>query len=100
VHLYLGYSGHLFISLVYDGKDLSLRGVDSNYHVIGGKITELSKEEIQKLFDIGSRLREEHLADLHNNSSIKRLEPRSQTYSVFLNIRNPFKHDYEGTEQG
>jgi hypothetical protein len=40
------------------------------------------------------------LKRLKQDEPYQRIKDKAQEYGVFLNIRNPFSHDYEGTHQG
>ena len=79
----------------YNGKELILEDNNNSY-----PISKLSKDKIKSFFEN---------AKIHNDISIKELQKeniaiqvkdKSQEYQVFLNIRHPLFHDYEGTHQG
>lgn len=57
-------------------------------------IKDLSESEIKELLDLLQRVSKAEL-DYRKWQAISQYKENSQVYSAFLNIRNPFAHDYE-----
>lgn len=88
------YAGDIQIS--YDGNSVKI------YSRTTGEIDfkNASLEEIkQSLKNIRNSLNYES-KEIINSDLYKKYQSKTQSYPVYLNIKNPLSHDYEGTMQG
>lgn len=95
IHLSLG-GLHGRYYLVYDGKNLSIwnpEGTDP-------KVSDMTKEELSRFLTDASSTNQISTHDIENDPLYRAIKNKSQEYAVYLNIRNPLVHDYEGTQQG
>jgi hypothetical protein len=93
VHLTLGKNRYY---LIYDGKDLSIW----NPEYTDPKVTDMTREELSKFLSEAKQSNQVGIEDLKNDTAYQTVKGKAQEYSVFLNVRNPLTHDYEGTHQG
>lgn len=88
------YAGDIQIS--YDGNSVKI------YSITTGEIDfkNASLEEIKEsLKNIRNSLNYES-KEIINSDLYKRYQSKTQSYPVYLNIKNPLSHDYEGSMQG
>lgn len=85
-----------YYTFSYNGKTLSVRV--NKYTKVD--ISTLSEQEIAELFKKYRVANEQSFKITNSSEDYNNVLNRGKTYAVFLNIRNPFKHDYEGTHQG
>lgn len=83
-------------SILYDGEDVSFWLPDWTDR----KATDMSIEELTKYISETTEANSKSLERIRTNEDYIKLSEKSQQYAVFLNLRNPFVHDYEGTMQG
>lgn len=81
--------------LIYDGKSLKVR---KDYTTTD--IKNVSDKELEEFFKDAQRALHKDFKTIREEPNRKRLIEKSGFYSVFLNIRKPLAHDYEGTHQG
>lgn len=81
--------------LIYDGKSLKFRKGNSIKDV-----KDMTDKEIKTFFDEAKIVLHKDYKAIRQETNRKRLIEKSGFYSVFLNIKNPLTHDYEGTHQG
>lgn len=84
---YLYYSGGDLI--YYDGSSMREKK----------KVKDMSYDEIKDMLE-GSYSATKHDMKMHNDDTYISLMNESSQYAVYLNVRNPLSHDYEGTHQG
>ena len=94
--LHVTLSRNLRYYLIYDGQKLKLW--DPSYE--DKYVQDLTKEELKETFDILQEVNKSEITEINQEEEYNTLKQKSQLYPVFLNIRNPFVHDYEGTHQG
>jgi hypothetical protein len=82
--------------LEYDGKELKLWTPDYS----DPKLSDLTEEELSDFLTAAKDSSKYGLKQLKQDEPYQRIKDKAQEYGVFLNIRNPFSHDYEGTHQG
>lgn len=85
---------------VYDGTNLLLDNTSLPDDKRMIPITKMSDNEISDFFNNALIIQKNDIARRKNASDFKKVISKGDTYAVFLNIRNPFIHDYEGTHQG
>lgn len=85
---------------MYDGTNLLLdnTSLPDNKRMI--PITKMSEKEVSDFFNNALIIQKNDIARRKNASNFKKVISKGNTYAVFLNIRNPLIHDYEGTHQG
>lgn len=91
------YNGYEASYMEYDGEFLYLRD-DNVEKYKKRKVIDMSEDEIKQYFDTMYEKSSHSLQKLKQDAS--RIDSKSQSYGVFLNIKNPFIHDYRGTHQG
>lgn len=94
VHLTLSNTDRYY--LTYDGKNLQTWTPDYSDKLV----KDLTIEELKKFIEDARRSNEIALSKNKENEKYKYLQTKFQMYPVFLNIKNPLVHDYEGTHQG
>lgn len=92
IYVYLNDGNYL---LIYDGKSLKFREGFSTKDV-----KDMTDKEIKNFFDEAKAALHRDYKAIRQEADRKRLIEKSGFYSVFLNIKNPLIHDYEGTHQG
>lgn len=82
---------------VYDGNNLYIfsPGVDGQY-----KVEDLNKYQLKQFLDSFSIESDNAIEEIYKDEVYSRVSSKGTVYPVFLNIKNPLVHDYEGTEQG
>ena len=80
---------------MYDGKSLKFREENSIKDV-----KDMTDKEIKTFFDEAKTVLHKDYKAIRQETDRKRLIEKSGFYPVFLNIKNPLSHDYEGTHQG
>ena len=84
------------IQISYDGNSVKI------YNRVTGEVdfNKASLKEIkQSLEKIGNSLNYES-KEIMTSDLYKKYQQKTQAYPVYLNIKNPLSHDYEGTMQG
>jgi hypothetical protein len=83
--------------LYYSGGDLEYY----DGHSVDGakKVKDMSYDEIKDMLE-GSYSATKYDMKTHNDDTYISLMNESSQYAVYLNIRKPLSHDYEGTHQG
>lgn len=92
IYVYLNDGNYI---LIYDGKSLKFREGFSTKDV-----KDMTDKEIKNFFDEAKAALHRDYKAIRQEADRKRLIEKSGFYSVFLNIKNPLIHDYEGTHQG
>ena len=92
IYVYLNDGNYI---LIYDGKSLKFRKGFSTKDV-----KDMTDKEIKNFFDEAKTALHRDYKAIRQEANRKRLIEKSGFYAVFLNIRNPLIHDYEGTHQG
>lgn len=92
IYVYLNDGNYI---LIYDGKSLKFRKGFSTKDV-----KDMTDKEIKNFFDEAKAALHRDYKAIRQEANRKRLIEKSGFYSVFLNIKNPLIHDYEGTHQG
>ena len=82
--------------LVYDGNKLKAL-TPSNKDKF---ISDMTREEVKAFIENALRANQNDLVNLKNNFKVSEFKKRYDLYPVFLNMKNPLIHDYEGTQQG
>lgn len=82
--------------IVYDGNSLRLWTPDYS----DPKISEMTEEQLSQFLTRAKYSAQAGIEDLNNNDYYRAIKDKSQEYPVYLNIKNPLAHDYEGTHQG
>lgn len=95
VHFTLTHEGRYYF--VYDGNRLK---VWDDYGHEDFFVTDATEERLQDFINRTLARNEKDQEDLDNNEKIKFFFSRTDLYPVFLNVRDPLIHDYEGTCQG
>ena len=93
LHLTLG-KGRYY--LIYDGKDLSIW----NPEYTDPKVTDMTREELSKFLSEAKQANQIGIEALKDDVAYQTVKGKAQEYAVYLNIRKPLVHDYEGTHQG
>ena len=93
VHLTLG-KGRYY--LIYDGKDLKIW--DPYY--TDPKVSTMTEEELSQFLTDAKNANLLGFKELREDTNYQAVKNKAQEYAVFLNLRNPVSHDYEGTHQG
>ncbi len=93
VHLTLG-KGRYY--LIYDGKDLKIW--DPYYK--DPKVSAMTEEELSQFLTDAKNANLLGFKELREDTHYQAVKNKAQEYAVFLNLRNPVSHDYEGTHQG
>ena len=94
LHLSLSKNGRYY--MVYDGDKIRLWTPDYS----DPYIEDLTEEQIKDFLDEALQVNEANIETLANEEEYSKLRQHYQLYPVFLNIKNPLVHDYEGTHQG
>ena len=94
LHLSLSKNGRYY--MVYDGDKIRLWTPDYS----DPYIEDLAEEQIKDFLDEALQVNEANIETLANEEEYSKLRRHYQLYPVFLNIKNPLVHDYEGTHQG
>ena len=94
LHLSLSRNGRYY--MVYDGDKIRLWTPDYS----DPYIEDLTEEQIKDFLDEALQVNEANIETLANEEEYSKLRQHYQLYPVFLNIKNPLVHDYEGTHQG
>ncbi len=82
-------------TLSFDGKTLTIGS--NGEHT---DITSLSERQIADALEDFRTVNNYALRSFEDEESYNTILKRSEQYAVFLNIRKPLSHDYEGTAQG
>lgn len=82
--------------IVYNGNSLRLWTPDYS----DPKISEMTEEQLSQFLTRAKHSAQAGIEDLNNNDYYRAIKDKSQEYAVYLNIKNPLAHDYEGTHQG
>lgn len=93
LHLTLG-KGRYY--LIYDGKELSIWNPEHT----DPKVTDMTREELSKFLSEAKQANQIGIEELKNDTAYQTVKGKAQEYAVYLNIRKPLVHDYEGTHQG
>ena len=80
----------------YDGNQLSLWTPDYS----DPKVSDMTEEQLSQFFEDAKSSTEYGMQLLKDDEVYQRVKSKAQEYPVFLNIKNPLFHDYEGTHQG
>lgn len=94
VHQTLSNSSRYYF--IYDGDKLSTR--DPFYK--DKNVTDMTKQELKQFLDGAQTANKKNIDKLHEDGEFDRINQKYDLYPVFLNIKNPLIHDYEGTHQG
>ena len=95
IYVYLNDGNYI---LIYDGKSLKFREGLNTKDV--KDVKDMTDKEIKNFFDKAKAALHRDYKAIRQEANRKRLIDMSGFYSVFLNIKNPLIHDYEGTHQG
>ena len=83
------------IYIVYDGNALKFIRYNNIMDV-----TSMSENQIKSALEDLNLANENSSRKLKEEENYNKVLSNSELYPVFLNIKDPLKHDYEGTEQG
>ena len=82
---------------IYDGNRLKALEDDNHENFF---VTDATEERLQDFINRTLARNEKDQERLDNNEQLKFFFSRTDLYPVFLNVRDPLIHDYEGTHQG
>jgi hypothetical protein len=90
-------NNYSFININYNGKNVYISENNKKINITDFKGKE---QELLNKFKTYKTLNQQTINEIKSNKSYQKLNNEGQLYPVFLNIKNPLQHDYEGSELG